>query len=97
MRYGTIPIVRSTGGLADTVREFDPGTGEGNGFVFSDYTAKALSAAVERALAVRSQPALWDRLTANAMAEDFSWRRSAERYVELYQRAAALRAGSTAG
>jgi len=97
MRYGTIPIVRSTGGLADTVREFDPASGDGNGFVFSDYTAQALSAAVERALAVRSQPALWDRLTANAMAEDFSWRRSAERYVELYQRAAALRAGSTAG
>jgi len=93
MRYGTIPIARSTGGLADTVFEFDPVTGRGNGVVFSEYSASAFSDAVERALVVRSQPAAWDRLMANAMAEDCSWRRSAERYLELYQRALLLRAG----
>jgi len=91
MRYGTIPVVRSTGGLADTVQEFDPITGRGNGFVFSDYTAAALLSAVERALATYADPSAQARLIANAMAADFTWARSAREYVALYEKAISLR------
>lgn len=91
MRYGTIPVVRSTGGLADTVREFNPATGEGNGFTFSDYTAQALLAAVQHALATYANSAHWSRLVANAMAADFTWDRSAREYQSLYEKAVSLR------
>jgi starch synthase len=87
LRYGTIPIVRDTGGLADTVSDFNPTTGEGNGFSFQEHTAVALFGTIARALlTMRAQPA-WQRLLQNAMACDFSWGRSAQAYVGLYQRA----------
>ncbi len=88
LRYGSIPVVRATGGLADTIRDFDETSGEGNGFVFHEYSARALLAAVRRAVALyRDKPDLWRRLMARAMREDFSWDHSARRYLELYQRA----------
>jgi starch synthase len=87
LRYGTIPIVRRTGGLADTITEGDGGAGPGTGFVFEPETPEACRAAVARALAAYGDPALWRRLADNAMAEDFSWEASAHRYVSCYKRA----------
>jgi len=91
LRYGTVPIVRKTGGLADTVTDFDPQTGEGNGFSFQDYTPVALFGAVCRALLTMKAPPAWSRLIQNAMACDFSWDRSARAYADLYLRAIKLR------
>ena len=92
LRYGSAPIVRRTGGLADTVTEFDPSRRSGTGFVFDAFTPDALLAAVRRAAATFRQPALWKALVRNAMAEDFSWDASAREYVTLYRKA--LRARS---
>jgi starch synthase len=86
LRYGTIPVVRWTGGLTDTVREVDPATGSGTGFGFAPFAADALAECLRRALAAFRQPALWRRLVKNAMAEDFSWEASAREYVALYRR-----------
>ena len=85
-RFGTVPLVRATGGLRDTVKEFDPKMGEGTGFVFTDYTQEAFLGALDRALAVYRDPKLWQRLMKNGMKQDFSWRASAKKYVELYER-----------
>jgi len=82
MAYGTIPIVRSTGGLADTVRESGP---EPNGFVFRPYAPAAMIAAIRRALQAYADKRTWNRLVANAFASDFGWGRSAARYEELYE------------
>jgi starch synthase len=87
MRYGTPPVVRSTGGLADTVQEFDPLTGEGTGFLFQRFEAGEMIAALRRALAVRKQPELWQRIRRNGMAKDFSWRASAQAYDRVYSEA----------
>lgn len=87
VRYGTIPIVRRTGGLADTIAEFDPETGEGNGLVFEESSAVALLGAMWRGVAMMANRPAWSRVGRNAMQCDFSWDRSAEAYVGLYQRA----------
>lgn len=86
LRYGTVPVVRRTGGLADTVQHFDPATGEGTGFVFDDFKAEALLWAMRQALEVWSQPAAWDRLVQNGMAMDYSWERQGREYEQLYAR-----------
>ena len=91
LRYGTIPIVRSTGGLADTVEDFDPETGSGNGFTFTDYTPVALFGAISRSLLTMQADKARARLIRNAMSADFSWGRSAEQYVQLYERASRKR------
>ncbi len=88
LRYGTIPVVRATGGLQDTIVDFDPKSGEGTGFKFDDYTGEALLACIERALRAYRAPQRWQRLMQNAMAADFSWDRSARAYAELYERIA---------
>jgi starch synthase len=85
-RYGTIPIVRRTGGLADSVRHFDPATGEGTGVMFNDYDAGAVTWGVETALQWYANRPLWERLMKNAMAQDFSWERRVGEYVALYER-----------
>ena len=85
MRYGTVPVVRATGGLADTVREFDPTTGSGTGFTFVPYTPEALLEAVQHALDTYHRPTDWRRLVRNGMACDFSWGRAAESYLALYR------------
>jgi starch synthase len=92
LRYGAIPIVRRTGGLADTVVEFDPARRAGTGFAFDAFTTEALVDAVRRAAGAYRQPAVWRALVRNAMTEDFSWEASAREYVTLY--AKALKAGS---
>jgi len=86
LRYGTIPIVRATGGLDDSIREFEPDTGEGTGFKFVDYSARALLKAVSKAVFVYRSRLHWSRLMANAMKEDFSWNAAASRYSYLYER-----------
>jgi starch synthase len=87
LRYGTIPAVRKTGGLADTVEEFQPASGTGTGFVFEAYVPEALVAAVDRAIGLFRQDAQWQGLVQNAMAADFSWEASARQYVDLFDRA----------
>jgi len=86
LRYGTVPVVRKTGGLSDTVQEFDPSTGSGTGFVFTDYDVEHFKAAVQRALPLWPDKEAWRRLMLNGMSQDFSWTQSAKKYVEVYNR-----------
>ena len=85
-RFGTVPLVRETGGLADTVDDFDPSTGKGTGFVFKEYETKAFLKALERALEAFRDPKVWLKLVKSGMKCDFSWKASAKEYVELYER-----------
>jgi starch synthase len=85
LRYGTIPIVRATGGLEDSIVGFDEATGGGTGFKFVDYTPAALLACIERAMQAYRRPTVWQRLMRTAMQADFSWDRSAAAYVDLYR------------
>ncbi|HVJ49012.1 glycogen synthase GlgA [Desulfitobacterium sp.] len=86
MRYGSIPIVRETGGLKDTVLPLNEDTGKGNGFSFANYNAQELLFTVQRAVHFyKKRPGLWKRLKLNAQATNFSWDRSARQYLELYQ------------
>jgi starch synthase len=82
-RYGTIPIVRETGGLKDSIK--DASLGEGNGFTFVDETPEALCDAVKRALRVYENKDDWKRLVETVMEVDFSWEKSAEKYYEMYR------------
>ncbi len=90
MRYGTVPVVRKTGGLADTVEDYDSATGHGHGFVFTDFTPNAFAAAVERGLALYHDSTAWEELVRCDMGLDWSWDVSARKYVDLYMRARAL-------
>ena len=91
LRYGTIPVVRAVGGLADTVRDHMPGRSSSTGFMFHDYSGPALLEALGRALALFGDPRRWRALQAVAMRQDYSWDRSAREYVKIYERAIALR------
>jgi len=84
MRYGTIPVVRATGGLDDTVEDYS-GNGKGTGFKFEKFDAKELLKAIQRALKVFHQPEEWKKLMRNGMTKDFSWEHSAKQYVNLYK------------
>ncbi len=84
LRYGTIPVVRRTGGLADTVEPYERTTGRGTGFVFEHYAADGLRWAMGQALDTYRDRAAWIRLMRNAMSRDFSWDTQARRYVEAY-------------
>jgi starch synthase len=85
LKYGTVPIVRATGGLDDTIQPFDPAKKRGNGFKFGPYKAEALLGAVQEAFLVFTNKQAWKTLMLNGMKEDFSWDRSARRYLEIYQ------------
>ena len=85
LRYGTVPIVRRTGGLADSVQHFDVATGSGTGIVFNDYNAEAVTWALNTALDLYQNKGTWRRLMQNGMAQDFSWSRQVRGYVELYE------------
>ncbi len=87
LRYGTVPVVRATGGLADTVEDYDPGDESGVGFVFEEYSVEAMLAAVERAVATYARRGSWAALVERGMSLDFSWAASASKYLELYGRA----------
>jgi starch synthase len=84
MRYGSIPVVRATGGLVDTVCDYDAATATGTGFVFREYSGNALLTAVERALSLYQTRDKWTALVREAMDRDFSWNKSAALYTELY-------------
>jgi starch synthase len=92
MRYGTIPVVRRTGGLADTVTDYRPSTGEGNGFVFENYSSYACLVALIRAAETFRRSEEWRRLQRRGMVTDLSWAASAQRYVELYRKAQEFKA-----
>ncbi len=87
LRYGTVPIVRATGGLDDTVEPFEPFSGKGTGFKFAEYDDRALLAAVRRVLEIFRDAKAWRRLQLNGMAKDFSWKASAAGYARLYETA----------
>jgi starch synthase len=91
MHYGSVPIVRATGGLADTVQDYDPRTGQGTGFVFHDYDRWMLFAAIVRAVETFKHRDLWRQIQLRGMRADFSWDRSARKYIDLYRRAIASR------
>ena len=86
LRYGTIPVVRRTGGIVDTITEYDPATTRGNGFVFEMYDAWELLDEIKKAIGLYKQRGLWAKLVSNAMKCDFSWDRSAEKYLEVYKK-----------
>jgi starch synthase len=87
LRYGTVPIVRATGGLEDTVDDYDSATGAGTGFKFRDYTPAALVQAVRRAVDLYSDAAAWKKMQLAGMREDHSWDVSAREYVKVYRSA----------
>jgi starch synthase len=84
LRYGTIPIVRRTGGLADSVVHFDPATGQGTGIVFNDFDASAMSWALDTAMQWYADAQSWGRLMQNAMRQDFSWETQTNEYLKLF-------------
>jgi starch synthase len=88
LRYGTVPVVRATGGLSDTVVDVDPETCQGTGFRFVEPAPEALLAALRRAIAAYGNRPLWRRIQKTGMRQDFSWDASARQYVAVYERAA---------
>lgn len=86
LRYGTVPIVRETGGLADSVQLFDPDTGEGTGIVFRDYNNEGLAWAINTALDLYQDRETWGKIVTNGMAKDYSWDRQGAIYVDLFRR-----------
>ena len=84
MRYGTVPVVRATGGLDDTVR--DDSNGESTGFKFREYTSEAMLAAVDRSLAAFKDKERWTAMMRRAMVQDFSWEGPAAEYLKVYER-----------
>jgi starch synthase len=95
LRYGTVPIVRATGGLDDTIEMFDLEHGTGTGFKFSEYSGAALLHAIRQALHYYSDDGIWKRIQMNGMAKDFSWNTSAAEYAKLYEAARAVRNQTT--
>jgi starch synthase len=93
-RYGTVPVVRATGGLKEAVRPYNFRTGSGNGFAFVDYSAEALVRAVRLAVDCRaSRPAHWRRLMEEGMRQEFSWEETARGYADLYVKALKIKRG----
>jgi starch synthase len=86
MRYGTVPIVRATGGLKDSVQNYNPQVGTGTGFVFQNYSSDELLAVTKKSLQIYKDKNSWQRLVANCMNQDFSWTQSALKYIELYEK-----------
>ena len=96
LRYGTVPVVREVGGLADTVRDYGSAP-KPNGFVFREHAPGALLDALTRALALYQDRRKWRALQLAGMREDHSWDRSAEEYVKIYERAITQRRGRDSG
>jgi starch synthase len=97
LKYGTVPIVRATGGLDDTIEPWDARTGKGTGFKFTDYTGEALLATVKQALLAYRDQSSWQTLMRNGMGRDFSWGASAREYGKIYDRIRQTRASAGAG
>ena len=84
MRYGTVPVVRATGGLDDTVQSFDPAANKGNGFKFGPYSGSAMLEKIREAIYFYTQPDVWEKIQWNGMTTDNSWSAAAKKYLELY-------------
>ena len=97
LQYGTVPVVRSTGGLADSVEEFDPMTATGTGFCFAGYSPTEFLGAIARAMALWNDRGLWRALMKNGMLKDLSWNASAWQYLKVYEDLASKRRPSLAG
>lgn len=97
LRYGTVPIVRATGGLEDTVDDFDPKTKQGTGFKFASYDARVMLDRLRAALKTYRETAVWRAIMIQGMVKDFSWKASAAAYVALYEQARRLRIPKPAG
>jgi starch synthase len=93
LKFGTVPIVRATGGLDDTIEPWDPTTGKGTGFKFSAYSGVALLNSIQEALRAFKDQAGWQKLMINGMKKDFSWNASAREYVKVYERLAPPKPG----
>jgi starch synthase len=87
LRYGTVPVVRATGGLEDTVKNYSPATGSGTGFKFKGYTGRALVRAVRSALDVYHERSRWQAMQVAGMKQDYSWAASARAFEKVYDRA----------
>lgn len=91
LKYGTVPVVRKTGGLADTVQDWNEynsyGMDIGNGFSFYDYSSSALLQSIKRAVNDFHNKPVWEKIIRNGMVKDYSWKHSAEEYVDLYKKA----------
>jgi starch synthase len=87
MRYGTVPVARKTGGLADTIADYEPLKGSGTGFLFTEYAASSLTGCLKRALCIYADKRKWKRMISDAMKKDFSWKKSAVKYTGLYRKA----------
>jgi starch synthase len=92
MRYGTVPVVRATGGLEDTVEQWNPKTRTGTGFKFAGYVPLELRTAMRQALAAFQKKDDWKQLMLNGMIQNFSWDEPAREYVSVYEQAHRLRA-----
>lgn len=92
-RYGTVPVVRATGGLGETVKPFKPATLKGNGFVFRKYSSQALLQALKEALSCYRRPELWQKVMEAGLGESVSWEVAARKYVRLYKNVLALKRG----
>ncbi len=91
LKYGTVPVVRATGGLDDTIEPWDARTNRGTGFKFSDYTGDALLGTIRQALTAFKDQTGWQNLMRNGMGKDFSWTKSAREYVRIYEKSRQLR------
>jgi starch synthase len=87
LKYGTVPIVRATGGLDDTIEQYDPATGKGTGFKFKEYSGEALLDTVKAAALAFRDTTKWQKLMHNGMIKDYSWAAAAREYVKVYERA----------
>ena len=96
LKYGTVPIVRATGGLDDTIEHWDPKSGKGTGFKFIPYTGTSLLTTIHEALQAFKDKAGWTKLMINGMNKDFSWTASAKEYVKIYERLKPSRPASAA-
>lgn len=96
-KYGTVPVVRATGGLEETVTPFEPKTVRGNGFVFKKYSSQALLDAVQEALFYYKKPRIWKKIVKEGLRQNFSWENAAKKYRELYQNALEKRKGGSFG
>jgi len=85
LKYGTVPVVHATGGLEDTIDQWDPSSGQGTGFKFSNYSSHALLTSLREALQAFRDKVGWKKLMLNGMSKDFSWNASAKEYVKIYE------------
>jgi starch synthase len=95
LKYGTVPVVRATGGLDDSVEEWDPKAGTGTGFKFIAYSGTALLGSIREALKAFKDKAAWNKLMVNGMSKDFSWNTSAKEYLKIYERLVAAKSSGS--